>query len=285
MPDESPPRSRGQRLLDVIAFLRVREWYYLIGIGLVGYAYRMPRLDAINLGLVLLVTTLYLAHGYGFNHYHDVQSGEREPPPAGVPLRAGLLLSIVLLLAAVVVALLALPPLVAALLGGGGVISFLYSSSVTRLKRRPFWNVVLNSSGFTVLFLVGFFANKSTMPTLPWLAGYIWLGIVPFQVIHLMSHRPMEGYWPLSPRASLVLFYLSQALWVGFSAMVSLLYYRAMIVLAGLTAVYCLAQVLVVLRQKRGSELTVDAATQTRRWLKLMNMAFGTLLVVLFLLT
>jgi 4-hydroxybenzoate polyprenyltransferase len=283
VPDQTPLRTRHW-LVDVVAFLRVPDWYYLVGLGLLGYTYRMPRLDVANLGLVLAVTSLYLAHGYGFNHYYDVRAGEREPTSARVA-RSGLLLSIACLIGAIGLALLCLPPIVAALLGVGGVISLLYSSSLTRLKRLPFWNVVLNSSGFTVLFLVGFFANKTYLPVVPCLLGYIWLGIVPFQVIHLMSHRPQEGYWSLSQRASLVLFYLSQALWVGFGAIVSLLYYRGMVVLTALTTVYCLVQVLVVLREKRGAQLTVEAATQTRHWLKLMNIAFGVLLVVLFVLT
>ena len=275
--------SHRRWLLELISFLRVREWYYLIGIGLLGYTYRMPRLDVAGLGVLLLVTTLYLAHGYAFNHYHDVQAREREVVRATVA-RSGLLLSIACLLGAIALALRWLPPVVAALLAGGGGISFLYSSSLTRLKRLPFWNVVLNSSGFTVLFLAGFFANKSYSSVLPCLGGYIWLGIVPFQIIHLMSHRIRER-WPISQRASLALFYASQALWVGFGAVAALLFYRGMVVLVALTAVYCLAQVLLVLHEKRGAELTVDGATETRRWLKRTSIIFGVLLVVLFVLT
>jgi hypothetical protein len=287
-PDErAGPGPRRGRLAGAVAFFRVRDWYPLVGIALLGYAYRLPHLEAGPLAALLAATALYLAHGYGLNRYGDLRSGELVDAPSTVELepRTGLLLSMLFLLAAIVLASLALPLPVAGALAGGGGASLLYSSPVPRLKRRLGWNLVLNSSGFTVLFLAGFLTSKGVSPTLPLLVGYVWLGVVPFQVIHLMSHREIEGSFRLSARAWSALYHAALALWVGYTLAVSVLWHRSTLVLAALTCAYGLIQVVVVRRKKAGDELTAEAAARARRWLGLANVAFGTLLLALFLLT
>jgi 4-hydroxybenzoate polyprenyltransferase len=276
--------SLGALSLGVLSFLRVKDWYYLTGIGALGYAYRLPRFRALELGFVLLNTALFLAHGYGFNYYGDLAAGERENKTRLDP-RVWLLVSVVLLVAAVALSLIGRRPLQAALLVVGAIISFLYSSPTTRLKRRPLWNIFLNSSGFSVIFLVGYFANKRYEPVLLCMIGYIWFGIVPFQIIHLASHQSIERCWRLSSRASLLSFYLSHMIWIGYSVIVSILFYRGMIGLAALTGIYSLIQVVVLWMESPGRELSSDGATRVRRQMRWMNIVFGALLLILFTIT
>ena len=230
------------------------------------------------------MAVLYLAHGYGFNHYYDVILGERPLPPSlaeGFSLRAGLWVSIVLLVAAVGLALL-LSPLAAAMVVAGGAVSLAYSASVPRLKNNSILNPLLNAVGFGLLFLVGFFANKGYQPNAAILFGFIALGVIPAQILHLMSHMPGERHWQLSLGTSVSLFYVSHGIWLGYAALTALLWYRAMVVLVAVTMLYSLSQLVITVTTARGWVPTVAAATIIRRRLRPVHVVFGTVLVVLF---
>lgn len=270
--------------MRIVRFIRIQDWYYLIGIAYLGFCFQLRRWDTAAFAALTLVASLYLAQGYSLNHYFDIVTKEKDGRGClvgGFGLRRALCLSIGLLALNLIVAFFH-SKAVLGLVVIGAAIGFLYSSPRTYLKNKFFLNIILNSTGFTVLFLVGYFSNKPLSSLTFYTAGYMWLGIVPEQLIHLMAHRTVEGALRISFERSFVLLYSSLFLWLAWSFVCfAVLCPMGPLFLA--TLVFCAFQVAVIEIGRYRHRASVEGVQRLRAIFKYANVPFGILLIFLFL--
>jgi len=160
----------------------------------------------------------------------------------------------------------------------GGTVSFLYSSPYTRFKKRPALNIVLNSTGFAILFLIGYIANKSLSFSALHLAGYIWLGVAPSQIIHLMGHGRTEGNWNLPMARSIKLWHLSLLVWLIWSFLCFFIF-ENMTGVFYLTLVFCVFEVSIMQVFRSKGRISIDGILTIRKTFKIISIIFGLILI------
>ena len=259
-------------------FLRVKDWFFIIGLPFLGFFYNRKRFEFSGIFLLFIIASLYFAHGYSINRYFDFKNKELSFPEGEINIRRNVAFSFFLLGLNCIISLFYSKPIFILVILGA-VISLLYSS--TKLKRNPFFNVAFNSSGFTILFLIGCLANKPISSDVLYLLAYVWIGIISSQIIHLMAHKQIEHNWSFSLVISYKLFYLSLLIWIGWTFVVfSLINNMNRISLA--TLIFCITQVLIIKLCNR-SGLLKDKFLNIRNKFRTLNIIFGVILLVLLL--
>ncbi len=155
----------------------------------------------------------------------------------------------------------------------GAAVNYLYSSDSFNLKKFPTFNLILNSTGFTLLFAIGWVINKSIQSSFIIISIYIWLGIIPFQIIHMASHKSMDRYWPYSDISSKKLSAITVLLWALYSVLISVSG-ELDILFSLFTTIY--AFIIILLLHRHNSFPVI------RNRLRYYNIVFGTLLAVYF---
>lgn len=258
---------KDELLLKYLEFFRVKDWFFIVGLAYLGYFYELEKFVFLDFLVISLIAILYLAHGYSINNYFDL---ERQGIHSEI---SKLKIACITLVINCIISFF-YSWMIFILVVLGGAISFLYSSSIN-LKSKPFWNIVLNSTGFTLLFLIGYTSKGSISTSGLAFAGYIWLGIIPAQIIHLLSHKNKGENWPFSERASLGFFYLAHLLWLSWTffalAEIRLIFW--------LTLIFSLVQLLVL----SFSISSKCSFYSVRNKLRILNVVFGMVMLAFIL--
>jgi len=139
---------------EFFQFIRIRDWWYHNGIFFLGTIF--AGVNGIPIEKIVwggVVTSLYLANGYSLNEYYDHswadrkgRTGPRESLASKIPwfiFMVNLCLAVIFL------------PEVLLFVFLGGVLSWLYSAPPFRFKGNPILRLLLNASGFSLIFLMG----------------------------------------------------------------------------------------------------------------------------------
>ena len=172
--------------------LRVKDWWYLNGVFVLGAVSS----DRFNLTINpfffgLVISSLYLAHGYALNEHWDRKSA---PCPFSkiTPGGEGALGAYLLLALNCAIAFFLLRPAFFMVVLGG-VVSWLYSSPPLRLKKRFVPRLLLNSLGFSFLFLVGA-VSQGPLSSADWLLLlFVFFLFIPIELIHGLNDFEDDG--------------------------------------------------------------------------------------------
>jgi len=179
-------------LYTMMYFTRIKEWIYIVGLVLLGFFYGgIKNFNFSQFFVLLVISFLYLSHGYSMNNCCDfkIDSKAKNPISSGeLTFRKGLLISHFLFLFNCLISFL-FSKVIFLLVVIGWVLSILYSAPPFRFKYRLIPNLLLNSLGFSILFMIGFLANKSVVLEMWLLVVLIFLTVMSAQTIHLVSHR------------------------------------------------------------------------------------------------
>jgi lycopene elongase/hydratase (dihydrobisanhydrobacterioruberin-forming) len=204
------PRSKSNRLVQVLRFVRVSDWFYFEGFAVLGF------LMAIREGAPLSVPTALasivgcgfaLAYAYSLNNCFDVdidrRTGLRTVLTEGeLSRRTALSISLALLaLSLLVTALLTRQSMEYSLLFA--VLWTAYSVPPVRFKSRPILGTLTNGVGFGLLFLMGYSALGAVGAVAFLFFGFLALIEIPSQLFHEMAHHAgdgMSGAWTTAVR-------------------------------------------------------------------------------------
>lgn len=265
--------------LNYIKFLRIQDWFYITGLTYLGFFLKTSQLDIKNLFFISLISSLYLAHGYSINNYFDHQRNQANVAgqfKGEFNWRAGLLISVGLFLINAALSFF-YSKLIFLLVISGGVTSYLYSSTHIKFKSCFLFNIILNSTGFVILFLIGYLANKPISVNALLFSGYVWLGIVPSQIIHLIVHNPDEKNYSFSSNLAFRYFYLSLLIWLLFSFVCFISTQRGSIFI--LTLIFCLFQILIIELFKCRNKFSLPKILRVRMIFRYANIILGFILI------
>jgi 4-hydroxybenzoate polyprenyltransferase len=268
------------KVLAYIQIIRIKDWFYITGIAYLGFFSHSTSFAITDFVYLSLIAILYNAHGYSLNNYFDFQIDQPTSETMmyrDINSKAVLIISIACCLLSIGLALY-YSYSIAILVVLGIIISFSYSSRFTRLKKIPVWNIILNSSGFTILFLMGYLANKPFSTTALYLSIYIWIGIIPSQLIHLVAHSDSENNWLTPPRFSIALIYISLLSWLLWALFSFTIYLKAGSILMA-TLIFCIFQVVIIECFKQREGLLASNFRIIRKILKWANIVFGGTLI------
>lgn len=177
-----PPLNKENALIQS---LRIKDWLHLIGLPVLGIIWACKKcLFSYSSLLILIISSLYLAHGYSLNNYFDNKDNLRSNKKS-ISL---LIFSCALLFANCVISYF-LSQRIFLLVILGSLTGIMYSAVPLRLKRYLVLNLFLNSLGFCLLFLIGVvlynhaFTFADTI-----MITFLGLIFVILQIVHQISH-------------------------------------------------------------------------------------------------
>lgn len=177
---------------------RVKDWLHVLGLTILGIGFYSPLslLSAQSLK-GLIISALYLAHGYSLNTCIDATIEPYWNKTLGNLDKNFfyklILFSYSLFFINFVISFLYLR-ILAYLVVAGSILCLLYSLPPVRLKNNVIFNHVLNSSGFAILFIIGFLSvsKKITVDSVAMAMFFTFL-FIPLQIVHQISHCMEEG--------------------------------------------------------------------------------------------
>jgi 4-hydroxybenzoate polyprenyltransferase len=264
-------------MYNLIKLLRIKDWFYVSGIAFLGYFYKIKYFNFNEFLYLLTISIFYVSSGYILNNYFDIQI---EKPVYKGKVKYLFFIAIIIIILNLFISFLKSYSVFVLMLSGT-VISFLYSSFFTRFKDKPFWNIILNSTGFVVLFCSGYIFNKAYSNEILFLSVYIWFGIVPSQIIHLTADRKKENNWRFSIDTSLELYYLFDIIWVlcAFFIFCFVLHIPSIFLL---TLLFCIVKFFII-KKTNYDCLNIDKFISIRNRYKIAHVIFGILLAFIFL--
>lgn len=174
-----------------LQFFRVFDWAHVLGLTILGFVYASRiKINISYLIIALLISSLYLAHGYSLNEYFDVyvykKKNKKNYLDNLMPFKTAIVSSyIVLLLNSLVSLYFSRPIFVLVLIGA--FLAWLYSAPPLRLKGNSFWGLFSNSLGFSILFLLGYGSAKSIDIQAILVTSFIFFLFLPIQLIHELN--------------------------------------------------------------------------------------------------
>jgi len=169
--------------MKIIGQLRIKDWVYILGIPILGFFYLSRFNISYDFALMLIVSSLYLSHGYMLNDCFENIFGKSKDTK-----RKKIILSYSLLLLNCVITYLYLKSILPIVLLGS-LLALVYSS---RMKKNIISNIFLNSLGFSLLFLIGVLSNKPIGTEAIPLFLYVYLAFIPAQIMHILAHMEKE---------------------------------------------------------------------------------------------
>jgi 4-hydroxybenzoate polyprenyltransferase len=239
-----------------LQFFRVSDWIHVLGLTLLGFIFASGS-DIVfrNLFLSLLISSLYLAFGYSLNDYFDIYARHRgaNDTPLPVPFKKALILSLLALILNCFISL-SFSIYIFWLVIAGATLAWLYSATPLRLKERPFWELICNSLGFSILFLVGFASAGAIDVQAILMTIFIFLLFLPLQLIHELNDLRQDCSKGINTTAvkfgiiiSFNLIFLFLALLIGYTFILHYLLKTAR--LFWLTILFCAALAFILLRR------------------------------------
>jgi len=172
-----------------LQFFRVFDWVHVLGLTMLGFIFASgTNINPFRFIIALLISALYLAHGYSLNECFDVIIKHKPNrrnlfSESLIPFRVTMISSyVVLFLNGGISFLFSKHIFVLVLMGA--VFAWLYSVPPLRLKEKPFLGILCNSLGFSVLFLIGFSSVKTIDAQAILMTVFIFLLFLPIQLIH-----------------------------------------------------------------------------------------------------
>lgn len=272
MSQNAPPK-------EIIRFLRPQRWLHALGIVLLGYLSGGAFRSAQQIVIVVAAGSLFLAQGYGFNNIADAAVDRKEKNPlvsGSLKRNVAVVLCTLIASAGLVLSVYISPPTALCFLAGI-LINIAYSFYPLRLKRFFLSNIILNSAGFVALAFIGLFARPATPMDAVLFGGFIFLSLVPYQIVHIYSHKrddPLAGL-PENPLPS---FIASHAILLGWSALIA--YSRGWNGLLIATAAHAVSHSLPAWRMRGKNALRQMG--WIRKELRYISIGWGFLLLLVF---
>jgi|GEM_PF-2389407 len=276
------------RFITTMALLRLNEWWYLLGIYSLGILLGgIDRASVLRISIGLACSVLYLAHGYLVNEYMDEVKPGRATQKAKIfrqehvyiPLIRFLFFSLPLLNLGI--AVIFLPPVVSVCLASGTLCSWLYSCPPLRARRFPRWSLVLNSIGFSMLFLIGWGVSGSFHERGVWAFLYVLFLFLPIDLMHSLSDMEEDS---LAQRPSFAVYFgalktvvLAEVLVVVVNAIALIGFFRnAFSAYFLVLSVICGAVWAYILGRYR-TPLKIDSFKTIKKRVRILMMVFGLL--------
>ncbi|MGD0335633.1 MAG: UbiA family prenyltransferase [Candidatus Omnitrophota bacterium] len=271
-------------LKPYIEFLRIKDWWYLNGIFILGVTCA-GSLAGKNLLKGLLVSSLCFAYGYSLNEYFDNSkkhvSGSRRFNGILYKLTPCISLGLALYFAYFISKILFLTVI------SVGIISWLYSAPPFRLKKHIFLRLFLSPLGYSLFFLLGAGLDKRLSSQEFFMYIYILLFYIPVELMHMLSHIDVDkaAGTPTLPlvygtRKTMVLMLL---------LFIILALYSCLLYIAGVMSVYFLLWTLatwtaiLVLLGRSYAQNNMEAFINMKLNARLVFSIYGTGLLVLFI--
>lgn len=175
------------------SLFRIDDWLHVLGIPLLGLVYASEKVFSFRLILLsIVVSSLYLAHGYAINEVFDTLDPDDRPRRDAVLkdrprfTHALLVAFIPFLFNLLFASLLSVQTVTIVIIGM--LLSYLYSGYPMRLKKIPVIELFCNAAGFCLLFLIGYSAVRPlTLDAIE--IGILFLILfIPLQLIHELAH-------------------------------------------------------------------------------------------------
>ncbi len=191
----SQRNCKGLSIIKYIRFFRVFDWIHLIGITILGYMYASGlAIFSTQFWMSLLISALYLAHGYSLNQCYDHRLANKVQLKGNghIPFRRAISLTYLVFMVNIFFAYrCSLSTLILVIFGG--LIGFVYSAPPLRLKGVPYWGFVCNSLCFVPLFLIGYVSAKKLDLSSFLLAVFVFLLFLPLDLIHQLNDLTEDG--------------------------------------------------------------------------------------------
>lgn len=175
----------------VFNFYRISEWFYFISFSFWGYLTTkgIEEIDVLLLLGLIVISMLYLAHGYALNDLFDGELRQRTE----FSYRQSLFLVWCPILISVILTFLvnSVELLFFILLGAGA--SYLYSGKPFRMKNIPGVELILNAVCFLVVFFFGVVIEKNMSSLIVVIGTHLFILLVIFQLVHEVADE-QEDY-------------------------------------------------------------------------------------------
>lgn len=162
-------------------YFRVKEWLHILGLPILGFIYS----NGLNLFSkefisALFLSSLLLSFAYSFDKYYDRTKNNRAFDKKLIPSIASMIASVIYAsyLSNTILSLTVIDILIV----------IFYVLPPFRLKGAPIFVTVLNSLGFTMLFLIGYSTNSNINSNTLLFSGLIALIMIPIQLVHELAH-------------------------------------------------------------------------------------------------
>jgi 4-hydroxybenzoate polyprenyltransferase len=165
-------------------FFDIRDWWYVIGLTLLGISFCSQNLNPSTVMMRVFLSALFLASGYSLNRrFEELNNRNSRQDMSRLDSFLEFLLPLILL---VIISsyIYNLFWLVLA----GIAISLAYSSPQLNLKSTPYVGELLNSTGFTIVFLIGYAGCIITTVKGILLFLFIALTVLAAHLIHEIAH-------------------------------------------------------------------------------------------------
>lgn len=275
-------------------FIRIKNWLHILGLTILGITfYSSSGLFTNNSLLGLIVSSLYLAHGFSLNNYFDITIdqyiGKRYFPSDQISRKKFLTISYALFLINCVISS-RISSIVLYLVIIGSIIGLIYSAPPFRLKRKTFLNMLLNSLGFSLIFLIGFTSvSKSITPSALMMTILFALIFIPLQIIHQISHSEADKiekiqtiYNQYGFKITNYFFNASLILLLLWSLFIGTLYNKYIYIFYP-TFLFCLSLFYFMQRTKKSIKFFPASATKIRLLFRIICMLYGTVIFFILL--
>jgi len=174
-------------------FFRVRDWFHVLGLSFLGFVYAYTSQILLpSLLFSFIASSLYIAHGYSLNEIIDAQvavkySKNEFKVKKGISFNSALILSYIPLLVNLVFSVLFYKNILLLIIAGA-LLAYLYSAAPFRFKSVPFMDLVVNSAGFSILFLIGYCSLRPLDKNSLLITALFFLLFIPLQLIHELAH-------------------------------------------------------------------------------------------------
>jgi 4-hydroxybenzoate polyprenyltransferase len=284
----------NKHVREFLIYIRINDWLHILGLAVLGIIfYSSSSLFTLKAILGLIVSMLYLAHGFSLNNYFDTaidqRINKRYLPPTGASCKRFLLFSYSLFLINCFLAWWISIKL-AALIILGSILALIYSAPPLRLKKSTCLNIILNSAGFAIIFLIGFLSVSQTVSWAALIMSVLFaLIFIPLQIVHQISHSEADkveniltifNRYGLKP--TIYLLYLSLAVLACWSLLIGILYHNY-IGIFYLTCLFCFLFLVSLRRIKNNKKTCPLAASELRIFIRKICILYGiTLIFILY---
>ncbi|MBU1933430.1 MAG: UbiA family prenyltransferase [Candidatus Omnitrophica bacterium] len=235
--------------------------------------------------LSIVISSLYLAHGFSLNNYFDAAIDRhinKEFFPSGQISNKKLLAFSYALFSINCFISYKISVNIVCLVVLGSATCLIYSAPLLRLKKNTLLNIILNSLGFSIIFLIGFTTvSNSITPAALMMTMLFAIVFIPLQIVHQISHSEADKIENIQSvynrfgfeRAALFL-NLSLVLLMLWSLLISVIY-REYVYIFYLTSLLCFFFFYSLRRIKNNKKPYHESAVEARLLLRKICVLYG----------
>lgn len=289
-----PPCSTyNNHIRELFIYIRINDWIHILGLTILGitfYSYSSLFTHKALFGLV--VSLLYLAHGFSLNNYFDIaidqHINKKYFPSNRISNKRFLALSYLLFFINCFISYkISIKALCFVIIGS--MLVLVYSAPPFRLKKSTFINIVLNSAGFAVIFLIGFISVSDSITLAAFMMSVLFaLVFIPLQIVHQISHSEADKtenilsiYNRYGLKPTIYLSYISLVVLILWSLLIGIIYYNYINIFY-LTSLFCILFFYSLWRIKNSKKPYPESATEVRILLRKLCIIYGIILILIF---